>query len=103
MTLDLVRVAEQLPALLERVADERTRARDRLRVAMSALRDLAADPPRGGCGWNRRRRAGRWHSRCTSGRIAASGRHRSTHHTPCWRWTARTSTWTAMPRRAASC
>ena len=44
MTLDLVQVAEQMPALLAHLGDERRRTRGRLRTALSALSRLAADP-----------------------------------------------------------
>ena len=44
MTLDLVQVAEQMPALLGRLAEESTRTRDRLRQALRALAEQAADP-----------------------------------------------------------
>lgn len=44
MTLDLVHVAEQLPSLLQRLTDDRTRARERLRAARAALVERAADP-----------------------------------------------------------
>ncbi len=44
MTLDLVRVAEQMPALLARLAEERATARDRLRRALRLLGEQAATP-----------------------------------------------------------
>jgi hypothetical protein len=43
MTLDLVRIAEQMPALMSRLVEERARGRERLRAARSALSRWAAD------------------------------------------------------------
>src|SRR5262245_27193248 len=42
MGLDLVSVAEQMPALLERIGEERLRGRERLRQARAMLREQAA-------------------------------------------------------------
>lgn len=42
--LDLVRVAEQLPALAARLGEERARARERLRTALATLGEQAARP-----------------------------------------------------------
>lgn len=44
MTLDLVRVAEQMPALLARLTEERAAIRDRLRRALRLLAERAAAP-----------------------------------------------------------
>lgn len=44
MTLDLLDVAAQLPALVERVAAERARLADRLQTALRELAKAAADP-----------------------------------------------------------
>lgn len=44
MTLDLVQVAEQMPALLDRLIEERARNRERRQTALDTLNDLAATP-----------------------------------------------------------
>ncbi len=44
MTLDLVRVAEQMPALLGRLGAERSRGRERLQAARAVLARQAGDP-----------------------------------------------------------
>lgn len=44
MTLDLVRVAEQMPALLQRLGEEHRNNQERLRAARAALSEWAARP-----------------------------------------------------------